>query len=272
MLRFQTVQKVHPKQYAKMETSAPPEGRAAHYPPEKGQSSTYKYYIYYLKGLVPREARHFVRSGFVNGAVYCFLLEIVVALELPAEGRACSRQLGSPSCPCLASKPRCRQLGTGSFPRPGHEHWPRITVLPLGRDNVQSTGGKRVRGCSYTPWVPARVRGSNVDPGHPSPRQGLPDISRTAASGCIVLAPCHEAGGDTSFCSRGTFQECQQGAGSVPACGKQHDPAAPGAALALGAQRTALPLGPWPRHRRSPPLTPCQPSKTKISLPCVCAG
>lgn len=37
MLRFQTVQKVHPKQYAKMEMSALPEGCATHYPPEEGQ-------------------------------------------------------------------------------------------------------------------------------------------------------------------------------------------------------------------------------------------
>lgn len=37
MLRFQTVQKVHPKQYAKMETLALPEGCAARYPPEEGQ-------------------------------------------------------------------------------------------------------------------------------------------------------------------------------------------------------------------------------------------
>lgn len=37
MLRFQTVQKVHPKQHAKMETSALPDGRASHYPPEESQ-------------------------------------------------------------------------------------------------------------------------------------------------------------------------------------------------------------------------------------------
>lgn len=37
MLGFQTVQKVHPKQYAKMETSSLLEGCAAHYPPKEGQ-------------------------------------------------------------------------------------------------------------------------------------------------------------------------------------------------------------------------------------------
>lgn len=37
MLGFQTAQKVHPKQYAKMETLALLQGCAARYPPEEGQ-------------------------------------------------------------------------------------------------------------------------------------------------------------------------------------------------------------------------------------------
>lgn len=84
----------------------------------KARCNTYKYYVCYLKGLVPRAARDFIRSGFVSGAIYCFLLEIVVALELPAEGLACSRQPRSPSCPCLASKPPC-SWERAAFPRQG---------------------------------------------------------------------------------------------------------------------------------------------------------
>lgn len=42
--------------------------------------------------------------------------------------------------PCSASLPWSRELGEGSFPWPGHEHWPGILVPPLGWDSVQRIG------------------------------------------------------------------------------------------------------------------------------------
>lgn len=63
-------------------------------------------------------------------------------------------------------------------------------------------------------WVPARVKGSTDDPGCPSLRQGLPGVGRTAALCFISSAAQHEAGGNSSFCSPGTFQEGWEGAGS----------------------------------------------------------
>ena len=170
-----------------------------------------------------------------------------------------------PPCPCLASKPRCRQLGTGSFPQPGHKRWPRIMVLPLGRDNVQSTAGKRVRGCSSMRWVPARLRVSTDNPGCPSPRQRSqaragpqhraalcrPRLTKPAAA-----APSRSAGREQGAC---------QPAGTSMTL-------LPWVVLVPRARRAAMPLGPPPRHRQKPPLTPCQPSRAKISLPCVSAG
>lgn len=50
MLRFQTVQKVHPKQHAKMETSALPHGCASHYPPEESQTQHLQILYMLLKG------------------------------------------------------------------------------------------------------------------------------------------------------------------------------------------------------------------------------
>lgn len=112
----------------------------------KATSSSCKYYVCCYKGLDPMEAGGPIRSGFVSGAVYCFLLDIAVALELPAERPACSSQSGSPSCLWLASKPAdswVRTAGNGSFPRPGQKYLPRIMVPPSGCDTGQSMGWKR---------------------------------------------------------------------------------------------------------------------------------
>lgn len=77
----------------------------------------------------------------------------------------------------------------------------------------------------------------------PAPGQGLPGVSRTAASYCIISAPYHQASSNSSFCSRDTLQE--QGA-----C----QPVGASMTLVLGAQRAALPLGLQPQHRQKPPV------------------
>lgn len=57
----------------------------------KARSSTYHYNISYRKGLFPKQAEDFIISGFISGAVYCFFLETVVALELPPKRLVCTR-------------------------------------------------------------------------------------------------------------------------------------------------------------------------------------
>lgn len=110
----------------------------------KATSSSCKYCVCCYKGLDLREAGGFIRSGFVSGAIYCFILDIAVALEL---GPACSSQSGSPSCLRLASKPAdswVQTAGNSSFPQPEQKYFSHFVVPPSGWDTGQSTGWKRV--------------------------------------------------------------------------------------------------------------------------------
>lgn len=110
MLRFQTVQKVHHKQYAKMEISAPPKGCVAHYPPKEGQIQHLQILYILFKRSGSQGGWDFIRSGFVNGVIYCFLLEIAVALDLPVEGLACAAD--SQGCPPTCAWPASHGAGS----------------------------------------------------------------------------------------------------------------------------------------------------------------
>lgn len=86
MLRFQTVQKVHPKQHAKMETSALPDGCASHYPPEESQIHHLQILYMLLKRSGSQGGWNCARSAFANGAFYSFPLETLVWRDWLATG------------------------------------------------------------------------------------------------------------------------------------------------------------------------------------------